>query len=376
MSEQAGGVDPADYDVVVIGGGPAGWTAATWLGRYRRSALVVDGQQYRNRWVEKVHGVLANDPVPPQVLLQQARTDLERYGSVRLTPGTVAAVTRVGSGRFRVELEDVADPLLTRRIVLATGVRDVFPEVAAFFEHYGADVFHCPTCDGSDACGECVAVFGRGEHVAGFALELLDWAPRCGSSPTAGGSKATNDTDRHSPAAACSPTPSASARCTTWAGRCCCSPACSDSPASAGPADRRPRAPASERVRTRGTAVLDDPADRRLAVGDVVDHRLQRPQLLAQHPSDMLTRRGPRIPQRQHLPDLLQAQPQVLCSLDEHQPGLVLGSVDAVAGTRARRLGQQPDGLVVADGLGIRPDPVGQLSHAHPTEPSFRLEPG
>jgi cation diffusion facilitator CzcD-associated flavoprotein CzcO len=64
--QQAGEVDPADYDVVVIGGGPAGLTAATWLGRYRRNTLVVDGQQYRNRWVEKVHGVLANDPVSPR----------------------------------------------------------------------------------------------------------------------------------------------------------------------------------------------------------------------------------------------------------------------------------------------------------------------
>jgi thioredoxin reductase len=88
----------------------------------------------------------------------------------------VAAVTPIGSGWFRVELEDAADPLLARRIVLATGVRDVFPEVAGFFEHYGADVFHCPTCDGFDARGECVAVFGRGQHVAGFALELLNWA--------------------------------------------------------------------------------------------------------------------------------------------------------------------------------------------------------
>jgi thioredoxin reductase len=65
MTQQAGAADPADYDVVVIGGGPAGSTAATWLGRYRPSALVVDDQQYRTQSVEKVHGVLANDPVSP-----------------------------------------------------------------------------------------------------------------------------------------------------------------------------------------------------------------------------------------------------------------------------------------------------------------------
>jgi thioredoxin reductase len=86
MTQQAGGVDPDDDAVVVIGGGPAGLTAATWLRRYRRSALALDGEQHLNRWVERVHGVLASDPVSPQALLQQVQTNLERYGSVRLTP--------------------------------------------------------------------------------------------------------------------------------------------------------------------------------------------------------------------------------------------------------------------------------------------------
>jgi thioredoxin reductase len=88
----------------------------------------------------------------------------------------VVAVARLEEELFQVQLADAPEPLLTRRVILATGVRDVFPEVMGFFEHYGADVFHCPTCDGFDARGQCVAVFGWGEHVAGFALELLDWA--------------------------------------------------------------------------------------------------------------------------------------------------------------------------------------------------------
>jgi thioredoxin reductase len=74
-----------------------------------------------------------------------------------------------------VRLRDTAETLLTRRTDLATGVRDVFPDVKVLFEHYGAEVFHCPTCDGFDARGACVTVFDWGEHAAGFALELLDW---------------------------------------------------------------------------------------------------------------------------------------------------------------------------------------------------------
>jgi thioredoxin reductase len=96
MTQQTGGVDPDDDVVVVIDGGPAGLTAATWLRHHRRSALAFDGEQYLKRWVEKVRGVLASDPVSPQALVQQAKES----GALRQRPphsGTVTAVTRVGS---------------------------------------------------------------------------------------------------------------------------------------------------------------------------------------------------------------------------------------------------------------------------------------
>ncbi|WP_219416390.1 NAD(P)/FAD-dependent oxidoreductase [Pseudonocardia nigra] len=166
----------ADHDVIVVGGGPAGLSAAIWLGRYRRNALVLDGGRYRNRGVEQVHGVLANDPAQPQELLQRGREELARYASVSVRSGQVSAVRKDEQDLFRVELDGTGGVVLAHRVVLATGVRDVFPQVEGFFEHYGADVFRCPTCDEFDARGECVAVFGWAQHVAGFAMELLDWA--------------------------------------------------------------------------------------------------------------------------------------------------------------------------------------------------------
>lgn len=163
-----------DYDAIVIGGGPAGVTAAGWLGRYRRRTLLVDSGQYRNRWVEEIHGFYANDPTDPQRLRRQAHRDLEQYDQVEVTSGHVSDATRLEDGGFEITVD--ARPVRARRLVLATGVRDVFPDVAGFFEFYGSDVFHCPTCDGFDARGRCVAVFGWEAHVAGFAVELLDWA--------------------------------------------------------------------------------------------------------------------------------------------------------------------------------------------------------
>jgi thioredoxin reductase len=161
-------------DAVVIGGGPAGLAAATWLARYRRSVLVVDSGEYRNRWVKEAHGYLAHHVVRPLDFLAACRRDLLGYDEVTLRTGRARDVTGVCDA-FAVTL-DGDETVHGRRVVLATGVEDVFPDVAGFFDHYGTSVFHCPVCDGYEARGRDVVVFGWGAHVTGFALTMLTWA--------------------------------------------------------------------------------------------------------------------------------------------------------------------------------------------------------
>ena len=172
-------VEPPDqrprYDAAVIGGGPAGLSAAAWLGRYRRTVVLVDSQEYRNAAVDLSHGYLGNDPIPPPELRAKARAEIERYPTVTLETGEVQLVTGIRD-RFELTLTDGDTILQARRVIIATGVRDTFPEVDGFFEHYGADVFHCASCDGYEAKDRDVVVFGWGEHIAGFALGLLTWA--------------------------------------------------------------------------------------------------------------------------------------------------------------------------------------------------------
>lgn len=163
-----------EVDVAVVGGGPAGLSAAGWLGRYRRSTVVFDTGEYRNRWVDEVHGFLSRDPVAPAALLAAAREDLEKYDCVTIANSAVHCARRLPSGLFDIDGDE--GRVKARRIILATGVEDVFPDLPGFFQHYGADVFHCPTCDGFEARGRDVAVIGWGAHVTGFALGLLDWA--------------------------------------------------------------------------------------------------------------------------------------------------------------------------------------------------------
>lgn len=168
-----GGVDRM-YDAVVVGGGAAGLAAATWIARYRRSVVVLDGGENRNRWVDLAHGYLGEDPLHPGDLMERARAQLRRYAEAELCDGEAVGVAREAGG-FVVEAEDGLR-LRSRRLVLATGVVDRFPEVERFFEHYGASVFHCPTCDGYEARDARVVAFGWNDDVTGFALTLLGWA--------------------------------------------------------------------------------------------------------------------------------------------------------------------------------------------------------
>ncbi|MTV23869.1 NAD(P)/FAD-dependent oxidoreductase [Nitriliruptoraceae bacterium ZYF776] len=165
---------PTDVDVVVVGGGPAGLAAATWLGRYRRRTLVVDAGEPRNATTWRIHGLLGHDPISPSELRTASLRGLDAYPHVDRVAGEV--VTATGSeGDFHVSLDGGAH-VRARRVVLATGVRDRLPDVAGLADHYGADVFHCPACDGFETAGQRVAVLGWGAHVPAFATELLDWA--------------------------------------------------------------------------------------------------------------------------------------------------------------------------------------------------------
>ncbi|QCU78716.1 NAD(P)/FAD-dependent oxidoreductase [Citricoccus sp. SGAir0253] len=166
---------PAAVDALVIGGGPAGLSAALWLGRYRRHTLVVDSGHQRNLPAALAHGVPGRDPVPPAELLADLRAGLEPYPDVRLAAGTVTEVcgdvergfTAVVDGRHEVA---------AARVVIATGVGDRLPGLEGLSAHYGLDVHHCPACDGFEVRGRDVVVLGDGPQVPAFASELLDWA--------------------------------------------------------------------------------------------------------------------------------------------------------------------------------------------------------
>ncbi len=136
---------------------------------------MLDGGEYRNEYVEQTHGYLGRDATDPKELLARGRAELVAYPTAQLQDGRATSARTEADGTFSIRVQDRGG-LRCRRVVLATGVVDLFPEVDGFFDHYGASAFHCPTCDGYEARDRHVVVLGWSADVAGYALTLLDWA--------------------------------------------------------------------------------------------------------------------------------------------------------------------------------------------------------
>lgn len=161
------------FDVVVVGGGPAGLSAALMLGRCRRRVLVCDLGEPRNRRSRALHGYLSRDGVPPRELIDFGREELSKYGIEFRCIGVTGAAPD-GDG-FRVNLSD-GGAERSRFLLIATGVVDALPAITGLEECYGQSVFHCPYCDGWEWSDRKLAVLGGGMGGAGLALGLLTWS--------------------------------------------------------------------------------------------------------------------------------------------------------------------------------------------------------
>lgn len=160
------------YDVIVVGGGPAGLAAGLWLARYRRKVRVFDAEDPRNAETWAVHGYLGIQDPPPAELRKVARLQAIDAGA-EYEPVVVTEITGAQDD-FTVTVED-GRTFGARRILIATGLRDILPEIPGFKDFYGTSIWHCPDCDGPGISDKKVGVIGWGRSIAAYCMYMLTW---------------------------------------------------------------------------------------------------------------------------------------------------------------------------------------------------------
>jgi len=162
------------FDVIIIGAGPAGLSAALCLGRCRRHVLICDSGRPRNASSHGIHGLLTHEGLAPAEFLRLGREQLGLYPTIEYRSMAIIDATRE-TNSFTVTLAD-HQRARSRALLLATGVVDELPPIAGIEEFYGTSVFNCPFCDGWEVRDQPLAVYGSGKQGWDLALQLLPWS--------------------------------------------------------------------------------------------------------------------------------------------------------------------------------------------------------
>lgn len=162
------------WDVLIVGGGPAGLSAALLLGRARKRVLVCDSGEPRNAPSPEVHNFLSQDGIEPAALLRIGREQLSRYDGVEHRVGKVTEVERQAGG-FLINLGDDTQ-VFARKVLLATGVVDELPPIEGIRELWGKSVLHCPYCHGWEVRDQPLAIYGNGDGGFDLARLISGWS--------------------------------------------------------------------------------------------------------------------------------------------------------------------------------------------------------
>jgi len=162
------------FDVIIVGGSFAGLSAALQLGRARRTALVIDAGERRNRFALAAHGFLGRDGVAPDKIITEATSQLARYVTVA---GLKASASKAGCTEegFYVGTHD--DTFHGKRLILAGGVADALPDIPGLADRWGKSIFHCPYCHGYELERGPIGVLATSALSMHHAMMLPDWGP-------------------------------------------------------------------------------------------------------------------------------------------------------------------------------------------------------
>lgn len=162
------------YDVIIIGGGPAGLNAAVVLGRCRRKVLLFDHGKQRNRYSHGMHNYLTRDDIPPGEFLNISYNEVKKYG-IKVLHKEIKHAKKNKEGLF--EMRDNNYKIYhSKKLILATGLSDILPKIKGTEEFYGKSLFHCPYCDAWEVANKKFGVYSKNKSGVQVALTLTTWS--------------------------------------------------------------------------------------------------------------------------------------------------------------------------------------------------------
>jgi thioredoxin reductase len=161
-------------DCIIIGGGPAGLNAAVVLGRCRRKVMLFDTAEQRNRLSQGMHNYLTRDDILPPGFIQLSQQEIHKYG-VKLIHKKIISARKNSAGIFEAKDEE-GTVYHSKKLLVATGVRDNLPSIEGIKDFYGRSIFHCPYCDGWEVRDKKIGVYAKTKDGAELALALKGWS--------------------------------------------------------------------------------------------------------------------------------------------------------------------------------------------------------
>lgn len=160
-------------DCAIIGGGPAGLSAALVVGRGRKQVIVFDDELPRNRVTEESHGFITNDGMTPFEIRRAGEADLQKYPNIKIKRSRIVDIQKKEE-RFTL-LTHEGDRFEAKKIILATGLQDILPEIEGIHDVYGKTLFSCPFCDGWELKDKALALIAENQRALHMAKLLSNW---------------------------------------------------------------------------------------------------------------------------------------------------------------------------------------------------------
>ena len=161
------------FDVIIIGGSYSGLSAGLALGRSLRSVLIIDSGKPCNRQTPHSHNFLTQDGQTPAAIAAVGRQQVEKYETVKFFSGLATGGRKTSSG-FEIQT-DSGRNFTARKLIFASGIRDIMPAIDGFAECWGISVIHCPYCHGYEVRNQPTGILGNGEYAYEFSSFILNW---------------------------------------------------------------------------------------------------------------------------------------------------------------------------------------------------------